>query len=92
MSSQLASCGRQSNDGAYRGSGRVRCLYGCTGGGVVVTGDELYQHADELALEAVVGEHPELPRMCRLAPLDPHECHRGPCWGLCGHEGGCEPG
>ncbi|SKP55508.1 hypothetical protein [Mycobacteroides abscessus] len=26
-----------------------------------MTGDELYEHADELALEAVVGEYPELP-------------------------------
>lgn len=57
-----------------------------------MTGDELYEHADELALEAVVGEYPELPRACRLARLDPHECHRGPCWGLCGHDGACEPG
>ncbi|SKG77370.1 Uncharacterised protein [Mycobacteroides abscessus subsp. bolletii] len=57
-----------------------------------MNGDELYEHSDELALEAVVGEYPELPGACRLARPRPHECHRAPCWGLCGHEGGCEPG
>lgn len=49
-----------------------------------MTGDELYEHADELALEAVVGEYPEIPlsRYCGLSA----------CYLRGGHGGPCEPG
>ncbi|MDM2320519.1 Uncharacterised protein [Mycobacteroides abscessus subsp. abscessus] len=49
-----------------------------------MTGDEVYEHADELALEAVVGECPEVPLSWY--------CGRGSCYLQGGHEGGCEPG